>query len=63
MKVCVLEVFDILSIQRLNGSICGDVYVVFNDSLFDSNLADSGKNSSFPYSVRRKNEDPKALRC
>lgn len=55
--------FDLLSIQRLNGSICGDVYVVFNDNLFDSVLADSGKNISFPYSVRRKSEDPKALYC
>lgn len=53
--------FDILSIQRLNGSICGDVYVVFNDSLFDSILADSGKNILFPYSVRRKSEDPKSF--
>lgn len=53
--------FDILNIQRLNGSICGDVYVVFNDSLFDSILADSGKNILFPYSVRRKSEDPKAF--
>lgn len=35
LKSPVVEVIDILSIQYSNVSICGDVYVAFNDSLFE----------------------------
>lgn len=56
-KVCVLEVFGILSIQCSNVSICGDVYVVFHDSLLEHSYRFSPKYLCyFPYSLRKRRE-------
>jgi hypothetical protein len=55
---CVLEVFGILSIQCSNVSICGDVYVVFHDSLLEHSCRFWPKYPCcFPYSMRKKRED------
>lgn len=45
-KVCILEVFCILSIQCSNVSICGDVHVLFMTAYLKI-PADSGKNILF----------------
>lgn len=57
-KVCVLEVFGIPSIQCSNVSICGDVYVVFHDSLLEHSCRFWPKYLwYFPYSLRKKREE------
>lgn len=57
-KECVLEVFGRLSIQCSNVSICGDVYVVFHDSLLEHSCRFWLKYLCyFLYWIRKKRED------